>query len=126
MIGEELVPSLPETRRPEARPLGDPEAVAAELVVSAVRPLAVRKYERAEGPTPALAARVLEVGAGELGRGRGARRCRVLYSGSLGEPARFRQQTRGGTMEQVRCYGCGRECAPDERWTADGVGRCCD
>jgi hypothetical protein len=37
MIGEELVPGLPETRGPEERPSGDAEAVAADLVVSAVR-----------------------------------------------------------------------------------------
>jgi hypothetical protein len=38
IIGEELAPGFPETRRPEERRLGDAEAVAAELVVRAVRP----------------------------------------------------------------------------------------
>jgi hypothetical protein len=83
------VPGLPETRRTEERPLGD--AVAAELVVSAVRPLVVRRYERAEGPAPAVVARVLEVPAGELGPGAEPGDVVVLYSESLGDAARFRR-----------------------------------
>jgi hypothetical protein len=53
MIGEQLVPGLPERRRPERCPFDDVEAVSAELVLSAVRPLVVRKYERADEPAPA-------------------------------------------------------------------------
>jgi hypothetical protein len=72
-------------RRPEGCPFGDVEAVSAELVVSAVRRLVVGKYERAEGPAPTVVARVLEAGAGELGRGAGPGDVVVLYSESLGD-----------------------------------------
>jgi hypothetical protein len=115
MIGEELVPSLPETCRPEERPLGDVEAVAAELVVSAVRPWVVRKYERAEGPAPAVVARVLDVPVGELGRGADPGDPVVLYSESLGDAARFRRLLgRGGRS----LPGAGRDAAAG----ADGPG----
>jgi hypothetical protein len=90
MIGEELVPGLPETRGPEERPSGDAEAVAADLVVSAVRPLAVRRYERAERPAPAVVAGVLKVRAASAAEVRGRSMQVVLYSESLGEATRFR------------------------------------
>lgn len=69
--------------------MGDAEALGAELVVSAVRPLVVRKYERAEGPAPAVVARVLEVPAGELGPGAEPGDVVVLYSESLGDARAF-------------------------------------
>jgi hypothetical protein len=102
MVGEELVPGLPETRRAEECPLGDAEAVSADLVVSAVRRLVVRKYERAEGPAPAVVARVLEIGAGELGRGAGPGDVVVLYSESLGDAARFRRLLGRGRRARFR------------------------
>jgi hypothetical protein len=96
------VPGLPETRRAEECPLGDAEAVSADLVVSAVRRLVVRKYERAEGPAPAVVARVLEIGAGELGRGAGPGDVVVLYSESLGDAARFRRLLGRGRRARFR------------------------
>ena len=100
MIGVELAPGLPETRRPEERPLGDAETVAAELVVSAVRPLVVRKYERAAGPAPAVVA--LEVCAGDLGAGAGPGDPLVLYSEGLGDAARFRRLLGRGRRARFR------------------------
>jgi hypothetical protein len=102
MIGEELLPGLAETRRPEERPLGDVEAVAAELVVSAMRRLVVRKYERAAGPAPAVVARALEVGAGELGPGASPGDVVVLYSEALGDAARFRRLLGRGRRARFR------------------------
>jgi hypothetical protein len=82
--------------------LGDAEAVAAELVVSAVRPLVVRKYERAEGPAPAVVARVLEVCAGDLGAGAEPGDPVVLYSEGLGDAARFRRLLGRGKRARFR------------------------
>jgi hypothetical protein len=102
MIGEELVPGLPATRRPDECPFGDVEAVSAELVVSPVRRLVVRKYERAEGPAPAVVARVLKVGAGELGAGASPGDVVVLYSESLGDAGGFRRLLGRGRRARFR------------------------
>jgi hypothetical protein len=129
MIGAELVPGLPETRRPDQCPLGDVEAVAAELVVSAVRRLVVRKYERAGGPAPAVVAWVLEIVAGEPGRGAGAGDVVVLYSESLGDAARVRRLLRrgGGPLSRVAWDTAARAdaagVAPVRRAPAVALGR---
>lgn len=109
MVGEELVPGLPETRRPEECPLSNAEAVAAGLVVSAVRALAVRRYERAEGPAPAVVTRAPEVPAGELDRGAepgaGWRRCTAVARGRRALPAAAGPRRAGGLS------GAGRDAA---------------
>jgi hypothetical protein len=88
MIGEELVPGLPETRRPEERPLSNAEAVAAGLVVSAVRALAVRRYERAERPAPTVMTRARGGTCRRARPGRGAGGgLAALYSGGSGTRA---------------------------------------
>src|SRR5688500_9600447 len=131
MIGEELVPGLPETRRPDQRPLGDAEAVAAELVVSAERRLVVCKYEGAEGPAPAAVARVLELPAGELGPGAKPGDVVVLYSESLGDAARFRRLLGRGRRARFRvwsrrrcwsgrCRSCGSSAAIRSSWGPRG------
>jgi hypothetical protein len=102
MIGEELVPGLPETRRADEGPFGDAVALRVELVVRALRPLAVRKYERAGGPVPAVVARLLEVPRRELGVGAERGDLVVLYSESLGDEPRFRRLLGRGRRARFR------------------------
>ena len=102
MIGEELVPGLPETRRADEGPFGDAVAVSVELVVRGVRPLVVRKYERAGGPVPAVVARIVEVPRATLGFGAERGDLVVLYSESLLDETRFRRLLGRGQRARFR------------------------
>jgi hypothetical protein len=102
MIGEELVPGLPETRRADEGPFGDAVAVSVELVVRGVRPLVVRKYERAGGPAPGAVARIVEARGGSLGLGAERGDLVVLYSESLGDATRFRRLLGRGRRARFR------------------------
>jgi len=102
MIGEELVPGLPETRRADEGPCGDTVAVSVELGVRGVQPLVVRKYERAGGPVPAVMARIVEVPGGRLGLGAERGDLVVLYSESLGDGSRFRRLLTRGRRARFR------------------------
>lgn len=64
--------------------------------------MVVRKYEPAEGPAPAVVARVLEVSAEELGLGAEPGDVVVLYSESLGDAGRFRRLLGRGWRARFR------------------------
>jgi hypothetical protein len=105
MIGEEPVPGLPETRRPDECPFGDVEAVSAELVVS---------------PVPAGGAQV------RAGRGAGADGGGARARGRSGRARPGREPGRCGGAVQRVARGRGALPAAAGPWPADvlpGAGR---
>ena len=67
-----------------------------------MRPLVVRKYERAGGPVPGVVARIVEAPGGSLGLGAERGDLIVLYSESLGDETRFRRLLARGRRARFR------------------------